>query len=326
MDLRKKTILITGGAGYIGSWVSRFFLNKGFRVIVVDRLSFGPNSLLGLAGNENFIFVKSDIRDFVNYESYLKETSSVIHLAALVGEKACKVNENETNSINFEATKKLAKKSEDLGVKNFIFMSTASSYGVQDINEVADENTKLNPVSSYAISKINSEKALLNDHSDKMNITIFRPSTVHGDSARMRFDLIVNHLVLDSFKTKKIKVFGPKMWRPLMWVGEPAHVFYLTLNSEEKNIKSQVFNLGSNNENFQKIQIAEIIKNNFEKNLNIEIVNDDPDLRSYKVNFDKISKLLKYKPQKTIEQAIKELFFSLKNNLYNNLDSEIYRN
>ena len=155
MDLRKKTILITGGAGYIGSWVSRFFLNKGFRVIVVDRLSFGPNSLLGLAGNENFIFVKSDIRDFVNYESYLKETSSVIHLAALVGEKACKVNENETNSINFEATKKLAKKSEDLGVKNFIFMSTASSYGVQDINEVADENTKLNPVSSYAISKIN---------------------------------------------------------------------------------------------------------------------------------------------------------------------------
>ena len=326
MDLKKKTILITGGAGYIGSWVSRYFLSKGYKVIVVDRLSFGPNSLLGLIGNKNFVFIKSDIRDFLNYESYLKEANSVIHLAALVGEKACKVDEHETNSINFEATKKLAAKSADFGVKNFIFMSTASSYGVQDINEIADENTKLNPVSSYAVSKINSEKVLLNDYSDKMNITIFRPSTVYGDSARMRFDLIVNHLVLDSFKSKKIKVFGPKMWRPLMWVGEPANVFYLTLNSDEQKIRSQVFNLGSNNENFQKIQIAEIIKNYFIKDLKIEIVNEDPDLRSYKVNFDKITNQLNYKPEKTIEKAIGELFFSLRNHLYKDLDSQIYRN
>ena len=326
MDLKNNTILITGGAGYIGSWVSRFFLSKGYKVIVVDRLSFGSNSLLGLIGNKNFFFIKSDIREFLNYEKYLKEADTIIHLAALVGEKACKVDKNETNSINFEATKNLAKKSSEFNVKNFIFMSTASSYGVQDINEVADENTQLNPVSSYAVSKINSEKMLLNDYSEKMNITIFRPSTVHGDSARMRFDLIVNHLVLDSFKKKKISVFGPKMWRPLMWVGEPANVFYLTLKSDEKKIKSQVFNLGSNNENFQKIQIAEIIKNKFINDLTIEIVNNDPDLRSYKVNFNKIQKILNYSPEKTIDRAIGELFFSLKNNIYQDVDSSIYRN
>jgi len=326
LDIKIKTILITGGAGYIGSWVSRLFLAKGFKVIVVDKLSFGSNSLLGLIGNKNFIFINSDIREFSNYEKYLKETSAVIHLAALVGEKACKVNEKETNSINYEATKKLAKKCVEYSVENFIFMSTASSYGVQDINEIADENTKLNPVSSYAVSKINSENALLNDYSDKMAVTIFRPSTVHGDSARMRFDLIVNHLVLDAFKSKRIKVFGPKMWRPLMWVGEPAKVFHLTLTSDQEKIKSQVFNLGSNKENFQKIKIAEIIKDKFEKDLKIEIVNDDPDLRSYKVNFDKINKILNYKPEKTLEQVIGELFFSLKNNLYNNTESSLYRN
>ena len=111
-----------------------------------------------------------------------------------------------------------------------------------------------------------------------------------------------------------------------MWVGEPANVFYLTLKSDEKKVKSQVFNLGSNNENFQKIQIAEIIKNNFIKDLTIDIVNDDPDLRSYKVNFDKIQKILNYRPEKTIDQAIGELLFSLKNDLYQDLDSSIYRN
>ena len=321
-----KKILITGGAGYIGSCVSRYLLKKGYKVIVIDKLNFGSESLDDLQDNPKFQFKNCDIRNIELYKDHLKNSQAVIHLAALVGEKACKVNEEETNSINFLATLKLAEASANFGVKNFIFMSTASSYGVQDINQVADENTILNPVSLYAISKINSEKELLNKFSEKLNITIFRPSTVHGTSARMRFDLIVNHLVLDAFKKKQITILGPKMWRPLMWVGEPSRVFHNVLQSEESKIKSQVFNLGANGENFQKIEIAKLIKENFIPELKIDIIDKDSDLRSYKVNFDKISKELDYKPSKKIVEAMGEIFSSLKKNLYSDTNSQKYRN
>ena len=326
MDLKNNNVLITGGAGYIGSWVTRYLLEKGYKVMVVDKLSFGSESLKGLLGNSKFQFKNCDIRNIELYKHHLKNNQSVIHLAAIVGEKACKKNKEETNSVNFLATLKLAEISAHYGVKNFIFMSTASSYGVQDINQVADENTVLKPVSLYAISKINSEKELLNKFSDKLNITIFRPSTVHGISARMRFDLIVNHLVLDAFKKNEITILGPKMWRPLMWVGEPSRIFHNVLQSEESKIKSQVFNLGTNDENFQKIEIARLIKENFVSNLKINVVDKDPDLRSYRVNFDKIYNILNYQPSKKIVEAMEEIFFSLKKNLYSDLNSQKYRN
>ena len=167
MDLKNKNVLITGGAGYIGSWVSRYLLEKGYKVTVIDKLNFGSESLEGLLNNSKFKFKNCDIRDIELYKDYLKNNQSVIHLAALVGENACKKNAEETNSVNFLATLKLAEASVSYGVKNFIFMSTASSYGVQDINQVADENTALKPVSLYAVSKINSEKELLNKFSNK---------------------------------------------------------------------------------------------------------------------------------------------------------------
>lgn len=322
----KKKILITGGAGYIGSWVSRYFLQNNYSVVVVDNLFFGANSLHGFLGVKDFKFIKSDCRDFKNYEEELKNIECVIHLAALVGEKACKINEENSKEINFDLTKNLIQKCADYNVKKFMFMSTASSYGVQNIEEVADENTKLNPVSIYAKTKIDCENFLLDNFSDKLNITIFRPSTVHGDSARMRFDLIVNHLVLDAIKKSEIVVLGPKMWRPLMWVGEPAKVFFDTINADQQKVKSQIFNLGANTENFQKIDIANIIHKILGDKLKVEIIDKDPDLRSYRVDFTKIEKILNYKPQKSLTEVINELIFSIKNNLYANPESNIYRN
>jgi nucleoside-diphosphate-sugar epimerase len=116
------------------------------------------------------------------------------------------------------------------------------------------------------------------------------------------------------------------MWRPLMWVGEPSRVFHSVLQSEESKIKSQVFNLGANGENFQKIKIAKLIKENFIPELKIDIIDKDPDLRSYKVNFNKISKVLDYKPSKKIVEAMGEIFSSLKKNLYSDTNSQKYRN
>ena len=327
MDI-KKNVLITGGLGYIGAHVVNLFLKNNYRVTVIDKIMFGSSSLLSFLGSDNFEFFNFDMRENEKLEKLFKDKnfSAVIHLAALVGEAACKRNEKETKSINFDATISLAEKSKIFGVQNFIFMSTASSYGVQDINEIADENTKLNPVSLYAITKINSEKELLEKFSEDLNITIFRPSTVHGISPRMRFDLIVNHLTLDAFNNKKISVFGPKMWRPLMWVGEPARIFKIVLETNQKLIKSQIFNLGSDNENFKKINIAECLKNNYFPNLDIQVTDKDPDLRSYRVSFKKIKETLNYETSKSLKEAISEILIFLKNNNEIDTNSDIFRN
>jgi nucleoside-diphosphate-sugar epimerase len=324
----KKNILITGGLGYIGAHVVNLLLKSNYKVTVVDKIMFGSSSLLSFLGSDNFEFFNFDIREDEKLNTLFKNKnfSAVIHLAALVGEAACKRNEDESKSINFDATISLAKKSKMFGVQNFIFMSTASSYGVQDINEIADEKTKVNPVSLYAITKINSEKELLDKFSEDLNITIFRPSTVHGVSPRMRFDLIVNHLTLDAFNDGNISVFGPKMWRPLMWVGEPARIFKIVLEADQKLIKSQIFNLGSDNENFQKIHIAECLKNNFFPKLNIQVTDKDPDLRSYRVSFQKIKETLKYETSKTLKDAISEILILLKNNNEIDTKSDIFRN
>lgn len=312
----KRKILITGGLGYIGSHVTALFLKKNYEVSVLDNLLFENNSLLNFIENENFNFYNCDIRDYSQIEDIFKtkDFDAVIHLAALVGESACKRNPEETNSINYLATINLAEIASRNNVKNFIFMSTASSYGVQDINEIANEETKLNPVSLYAISKINCENELLNRFHDNLNITIFRPSTVHGLSLRMRFDLMTNHFTADAIRKNEILIFGPEMWRPLMWVGEPARVFDIVLNSDLKKTKSQIFNLGSNHENFQKIDIANVLKTKFFPNLKILIKDLDPDLRSYRVNFDKIKKILNFETEKKIDKAIQDMINYLSHN------------
>ena len=205
-------------------------------------------------------------------------------------------------------------------------MSTASSYGVQNTNEIADEKTKLNPVSLYAKTKIDCENTLLEKFSNDIEITIFRPSTVYGHSNRMRFDLILNHLILDAFRKNEIKVFGPEMVRPIMWVGEPSRVFKKVVESTNLEFRSEIFNMGYNDENYKKIEIAEVVKTNFFPNIKIEIIEKDPDLRSYCLNFNKMNKFFALEPKDTLINAAKLIFDNLKLKKYGNLDSKKYYN
>ena len=321
-----KKILITGGAGYIGTPVVKELLNKDLEIIIVDRFSFDSNSLNTFSRNKNIKIINCDIRDEKKISNNLKGVDTVIHLAALVGEAACKISEEETKSINYNATINLCKLSKQNLVKKFIFMSTASSYGVQDINEIADENTKLNPVSLYAKTKIDCEKAMLDQFSNDLNITIFRPSTVYGHSYRMRFDLILNHLIKDAIQKKEIKVFGPEMVRPLMWVGEPARVFSKIISDETSKYKSQIFNLGYNNENYRKIDIAKTVQDNFFKDIKIDIIEKDLDLRSYRLNFDKMEKFFDLLPASDLIKESKIIIDNIRNNSYGDIDSKKYYN
>lgn len=321
-----KKILITGGAGYIGSHVVTNLLNSNYEIFVLDNLLFDKNSLKSFNKNKNLHLISNDIRDYSKNEKYFENIDTVIHLAALVGEAACKISEKETVSINYESTKKITEISIKNKVKNFIFMSTASSYGVQNLDEIADENTKLNPVSLYAKTKIDCEQILLNKFADEINVTIFRPSTVYGDSPRMRFDLILNHLIKDAYFKKEIKVFGPKMVRPLMWVGEPARVYKKIIEDENNRYRSQIFNLGYNNENYQKIEIASLVKDKFFKNLDLEIVEKDLDLRSYRLSFDKMKKFFNLKPETDILIETSKIINNFKNNIYEDVNNQRFYN
>lgn len=324
--MKNKKIIVTGGAGYIGCHVVEELIKSNYQVVVIDRMSFDDNSLNSVKGNKNLTIIKDDLRNLNNLQDYLDGSEAVIHLAALVGEAACNISEEDSISTNYDATIKLCDLARKYKVNKFIFMSTASSYGVQDTNEIANEKTKLNPVSLYAKTKIDCENDLLKKFSDDIEITIFRPSTVYGHSSRMRFDLILNHLVLDAFLKNEIKVFGPEMVRPLMWVGEPARVYKKVIESDDSKFRSEIFNMGYDNENYKKIDIAKLVQSNFFKNINMEIIDKDKDLRSYRLDFSKMKKFFNLEPGSNLLKATKIIFDNIGSKKYGDLESKKYYN
>ena len=326
MDIKNKKIIITGGAGYIGCHVVEELLKSNYLVTVIDRLSFDTNSLNSVKDHKNLTIIKEDLRNLTNLEAHLNNAEAVVHLAALVGEAACKISETDTISTNYDATIKLCDLARKNKVKKFIFMSTASSYGVQDTSEIANEETKLNPVSLYAKTKIDCENDLLKKFSDDIEITIFRPSTVYGHSSRMRFDLILNHLVLDAFLKKEIKVFGPEMVRPLMWVGEPARVYKKVIESQDSKFRSQIFNMGYDKENYKKIDIAKLVQSKFFPNINMDIIDKDKDLRSYRLDFSKMKKFFNLEPGSDLLNATKIIIDNINSKKYGDLESKKYYN
>ena len=170
------------------------------------------------------------------------------------------------------------------------------------------------------------ENYIKDNISEKMSYIIMRPSTVHGPSPRMRFDLIVNHLSKDAVITNKLDVFGGSLWRPLMWVGEAGRAVEKALSSKKELVHNQIFNLGNTENNVRKKEIAEIIKDRFINNLEINYADEDPDLRSYRVDFSKIEKTLDFKLEKNLENAIGELISLVKNKLILNPNDSSYGN
>ncbi len=321
-----KKVLVTGGAGYIGSTVVRHLLCSGYTVYVLDNLIQGSDGVNCFLGYGTYNFVKGDIRDYDLLNELVKKVDYVAHLAAIVGESACKVDPELSKSTNIDGTKNIIRSSLENKIKRLIFVSTCSSYGVQDTKIMAKEDTPLNPVSLYAETKISMEEHLRKNYDNELSYTIIRPSTVHGPSPRMRFDLIVNHFVKDAVLNGKLDIFGGNLWRPLMWVGEFGRAIDKIFSSDLKLVKNQIFNLGNTKDNRKKAEVAEIIKEKFIPNLKIKYSGQDQDLRSYKVDFSKIEKTLDFKLEKTIEKAIEELIFSLQNNLFKDPNSSKYKN
>ncbi len=314
-------LLITGGAGYIGSVITNLALQQGYQVKVIDTLWFKKDIPLIHLNNPNYQFIKGNICDKKITKKITKDIDFIINAAAVVGDPASKKFPNLTYETNYEACINLAELAKKNEVKGFIFFSTCSNYGVAD--GLANEETALSPLSIYAKAKVKSEEYLMNKIKG-LNWIVCRLSTVYGVSPRMRFDLTVNEFTMNAYMKKYLDIFLPNSHRPYIHVYDLAKVIIELIKNFEK-IKNNVFNVGFSRENYQKIQIANIVKENIPET-KIEIVKTGSDLRDYQVNFSKLQKFINIKNTYTVNDGVKEVLEILKNKIITDPYKDYYYN
>ncbi|MBL7056456.1 aminotransferase class I/II-fold pyridoxal phosphate-dependent enzyme [Candidatus Woesearchaeota archaeon] len=318
-----KKVLITGGAGYIGSVLIELLLNKGYFVRVFDCLFFGKDPIKKYLKNKNFELIKGDIRNLESFPDLLKGIDSVVHLAALSNDPCCDVDPQDTLDINYSSSVKFAELCKKKKVKRFIFASSCSVYGAgEDI--ILDEKSDKAPVSLYAKCKIDFENKLLEMMDKDFSPVLLRNGTIFGISPRTRFDLVVN--IMTKYAVLKNQIFivgGGLNWRPLIHVKDVAHSIVLSLEAPSDKVKGETFNVGSNDLNFQIKDIAKIFKKVM-PSIEIEYAPSDKDSRSYRVCFDKIEKVLGFKATKSIEDGIKEIAQGIKDGTLDDLESNKY--
>lgn len=298
-------VLVTGGAGYLGSVLCHLLLESGYEVRVLDRLTYGGDALLGCYGHRAFESVPGDIRDDSLVAEVMTGCDAVLHLAAFVGERQCQRDPEETVAVNDRATRSLFDAAARAGVGRFVFASTCSSYGYVDSGEPVDESAALCPTSLYAETKVAAERYLM-DQNSGVATTILRFAALAGVSPRMRFDLILNDLIKAAHTERRIEIYGPNGWRPLVHVRDAAQAPVACLAAERDLIHGQVFNVGVNSENYRKQELAALVAGAF-PGTRVEIRNQHADARSYRVNFDKIGRTLGWQPRFTTADAVREI-------------------
>ena len=304
-----KSILVTGGAGYIGSVLTTKLVNNGYNVRILDSLIYGNKGISEHIQSNSIELINEDMRNDEVLRKAVKDVDAIIHLAAIVGEPLCNKIPEAARQINQYATKKLALFAQKSDVKRFVLGSTCSNYGTS--STIVDENTPLQALSLYSETKVNSEKFILNLKTENFEPCILRFATAFGLSPRMRFDLLLQEFIRDAIINKKITIFGPQYWRPLVHVDDISNACIKSLEESSDLISGQVYNVGDNSQNYTKIKLAEIIKQQVE-NSEIEVQELKKDPRNYKVSFDKIKKNLDFQITKTVTDGITEMINEIK--------------
>ena len=293
-------ILITGGAGYIGSKLATELLKYNYKVTVVDILKISSRSLNHVFNNENFNFVKGDVRDKKLMKKLIEKNEFIVPLAALVGAPLCEKNKREAISVNLESIKYLMK---TIRKRNkIIYLTTNSGYGVGEKNKYCDEKSPLKPISLYGRTKVQAERIIMQSH----NSIGFRLATVFGYSYRMRTDLLVNNFVFKAVRDKKLLIYEPNFRRNYIHINDVvAGILYSIKNFNR--LKANVYNLGLSSANLTKYSLAKKIKKKI-SSLKIKIIKNrkDPDQRDYYVSNEKIEKK-GFKAKISVEKGIDEL-------------------
>jgi nucleoside-diphosphate-sugar epimerase len=302
-------VLVTGGAGYIGSILTTMLLEKGYKVKCLDRFFFGEEPLREISSNSNLELIKDDIRWFD--PRILKDVDAVLDLASLSNDPSGELDPSKTFDINYLGRVRVAKLSKEHGVKRYVLASTCSVYGFQE--DILNEGSPTNPLTTYAKSNVLAEKDVLSLADDKFTVTAMRQATVYGLSPRMRFDLAINGMILGVYNNKKIPVMRDgKQWRPFVHVKDTSRAFITVLESSTEKVNRQIFNVGANEQNFQILPLAEMVKEAIDVPVEIEWYGS-VDKRSYRVDFSKIRQTLGFIPDHTPRDEARAVYEALEN-------------
>jgi len=295
-------ILVTGGAGYVGTTLMPKLLEAGHEVTVFDNLMFGGNQLLPFFRFKNFNFVRGDIRMAPELKSAVEGNDVVIHVAAIDGFPACKNNPQLTKEVNVQGTVNLIEACTPDQV--ILYGSTGSNYGTVD--GVCTEETPLNPLSLYGYTKTEAEKMLL----ERNNSIAYRFATAFGISPRLRLDLLINDFTNKCMKDGYLVVYEKDFMRTFIHVADMANSFIFALQNLDKMINN-VYNVGDASMNYSKEAVCNMIAERTNAFVHYEEIGSDADKRDYIVSYEKINKL-GFKTTITIEEGIDEIVRALK--------------
>lgn len=312
MNIFKLKILVTGGAGYVGSVLIPALLQENYQVKCLDRFFFGKEFLQSKKFTDKLELIQDDIRWFS--PGLLKDVDIVMDLAALSNDPVGELNPEKTFEINHLGRSRVAQLCKENGVKQYVLASSASIYGQQD--DVVDENSNVNPLTAYSKANRKVEEDILKLNSENFITSALRFSSIYGISPRMRFDLAVNSMVLDLFQNNKITIYGKNNKRPFIHIKDAIQAYLKIILAPKEKIGGEIFNVGSSDQNFTIFDLANKVKNSINKDSEL-IAQDTPDHRSYFASFRKIQNILDFKANYSVEQASLEIFNALKNGSLN---------
>jgi nucleoside-diphosphate-sugar epimerase len=325
-------VLITGGAGYIGSILASELLRANYRVTVVDSLLFGGEAIVPFLHHPNFHFAKADVTENRAVRDSIKRDwqrpDSIVHLAAIVGFPACQaVGRQVSWKYNVDATKMVFEQALDLGVERFVFASTYSNYGLSQDGKPVTETSPLNPQSLYAETKIASEEFLISQRDSTCAPLLFRFATLYGISPRTRFDLIVNQFVLEAFTKRELIIYQRGYSRSFVHIRDVVRGVIMGLEVEREKVCGEVFNLGTENGNYSKDDIVQLVlKRMPETVVEYKDLTFGGDMRDITVSFEKIKRVLGFDTTLTVDDGVREVLHALKTGLIRNPTDDRYRN
>jgi len=300
---RRNCVLVVGGAGYIGSLLAERLLQLGYKVRILDALLYGKEPLRTLEGHPDFELMFGDCRNIRDVVKAVKGVDAIVHLAAIVGDPACEQDQGAAREINYGATRMLIEVAKGHGVGRFLFASSCSVYGAKE--HEMDERSEVQPISLYAQTKVDSERALVAAHSEDFHPTILRLATVFGLGYRPRFDLVVNLLTARAYQDGKITIFNGQQWRPFIHVRDVVEAIVRTMEAPVRLVSGEIFNVGDSSLNHTLQQVAETIKQVFPGTSVEHVANADR--RNYRVNFDKIRNRLGFSARYSLQYGVEDL-------------------
>jgi nucleoside-diphosphate-sugar epimerase len=320
------TVLVTGGAGYIGAGLCAQLVEQGRAVRALDVLLHDQARIAEDLDAIGVDVIRADLRDAEARRRALDGVETVVHLAAIVGDPACALDPSESQDVNVEGSRRLLADAEAAGVTRFVFASTCSNYGrMSDPSVPIDETGELRPVSLYAEQKVAVERQLLSNGTGTLVPVCLRLATVYGVAPRMRFDLTVNEFARELWAGRRLEVFGEQFWRPYIHVRDVGRAIGAVLAAPDALVGRDVFNVGRSDQNFRKADLVEIAQERLPDG-EVAFVQRADDPRDYKVNFDKIGRVLGFDLTMTVPDGIDEVAAALESGTFADPFSRQYRN